>query len=148
MMSKGIVQAQIHWDFKIQKSRTSLKTSFNSDWEIMSLERCPDNRGQNVHWSLSLVSLIETCPPVKEVSSEAGFTVVSFALCCMSGPVMRLYFCKADNWYHPKIDCICAFQLHGHLYTLYFFSLFWGHVFSLRLFSIIWGHSVAVSCWS
>jgi hypothetical protein len=22
-----------------------------------------------------------------------------------------------------------AFQLHGHLYTLYFFSLFWGHVF-------------------
>jgi hypothetical protein len=24
---------------------------------------------------------------------------------------------------------IQAFQLHGHLYTLYFFSLFWGHVF-------------------
>jgi hypothetical protein len=22
-----------------------------------------------------------------------------------------------------------AFQLHGHLYTLYFFSLFWGHGF-------------------
>jgi hypothetical protein len=22
-----------------------------------------------------------------------------------------------------------AFQLLGHLYTLYFFSLFWGHVF-------------------
>jgi hypothetical protein len=22
-----------------------------------------------------------------------------------------------------------AFQLHGHLCTLYFFSLFWGHVF-------------------
>jgi hypothetical protein len=22
-----------------------------------------------------------------------------------------------------------AFQLHRHLYTLYFFSLFWGHVF-------------------
>jgi hypothetical protein len=28
-----------------------------------------------------------------------------------------------------KLDYGQAFQLHGDLYTLYFFSLFWGHVF-------------------
>jgi hypothetical protein len=28
-------------------------------------------------------------------------------------------------WFLP----LQAFQLHGHLYTLYFVSLFWGHVF-------------------
>jgi hypothetical protein len=34
----------------------------------------------------------------------------------------------------PRFACCClnpgqAFQLHGHLYTLYLFSLFWEHVF-------------------
>jgi hypothetical protein len=39
-----------------------------------------------------------------------------------------------------------AFQLHdGHLYTLYFFSLFWGHVF-FAFHNL--GPSVAASCWS
>jgi hypothetical protein len=52
---------------------------------------------------------------------------VVYALCVqLFGFTIR----TVSKSYTLQLDVnIQAFQLHAHLYTLYFFSLFWGHVF-------------------